>query len=125
MAAINAGADSIYFGLNRMNMRARSSANFNEDDLDKIVSICKEHHIKTYLTLNIIFYDDELELMKQTIDLAKKKKVTAIIASDHAVIQYAFSIGVEVHISTQVNVSNIEAVKFYSQFILYATRTRS
>jgi len=116
MAAIQAGADSVYFGLNKMNMRARSSANFNEDDLEQIVAVCHEHSVKTYLTLNIVIYNNELEQAFQLVDLAKKRGVTAIIASDHAVISYAHSKNVEVHISTQVNISNIESLKFYAMF---------
>ena len=116
MAAIQAGADSVYFGLNKMNMRARSSANFNEDDLDRILEVCREHNVKTYLTLNIVIYNNELEQAFQLVDLVKLKGVTAIIASDHAVINYARSKNVEVHISTQVNISNIESLKFYAQF---------
>ncbi len=116
MAAIQAGANSVYFGLNRMNMRARSSDNFTEEDLDKIIKICNKYHVKTYLTLNIVIYNNELEKIYQLVDLAKEKKVTAIIASDHAVINYARTKGVEVHISTQVNISNIESFKFYSNF---------
>lgn len=116
MAAIQAGADSVYFGLNKMNMRARSSANFNEEDLDRIMELCREKGIRTYLTLNIVFYDNELKDAYQLVDLAKKKGVTAIIASDHAIIQYARSKNVEVHISTQVNISNIESLKFYSLY---------
>ncbi len=116
MAAIQAGADSVYFGLNKMNMRARSSANFNEDDLEQIVAVCQEHSIKTYLTLNIVIYNNELKQAFQLVDLAKKRGVTAIIASDHAVINYAHSKNVEVHISTQVNISNIESLKFYAMF---------
>jgi putative protease len=115
-AAIQAGAQSVYFGLNKLNMRARSSANFTQKDLNTIVKTCKRHNVKTYLTLNIVLYDHELPDAYKLIDLVKQKGVTAIIASDHAVINYARSIGVEVHISTQVNVSNIESLKFYSQF---------
>ena len=116
MAAIQGGADSVYFGLNRLNMRARSSSNFNEDDLDKILGICKENRIRAYLTLNIVIYDNELEEVCRLVDLAKIKGVTAIIASDHAVIAYARSAGMEVHISTQVNISNSGSLRFYSQF---------
>jgi U32 family peptidase len=116
MAAIHAGADSVYFGMNKLNMRARSSANFNEDDLDKILKICNTHNVKTYLTLNIVFYDDELEQMKKMVDIAKDKGITAVIAADLAVINYARSKNVEVHISTQVNISNTESLKFYAQF---------
>ncbi|MBN1949586.1 MAG: U32 family peptidase [Bacteroidales bacterium] len=116
MAAIQAGADSVYFGLNKLNMRARSSANFNEEDLEKIMQICREHKVKAYLTLNIVIYNNELEQAYQLIDLALTKKVSAVIASDHAVISYARSKGMDVHISTQVNISNIESVRFYAQF---------
>jgi putative protease len=116
MAAVQAGADSIYFGLDRMNMRARSSANFSENDLDQIMAICNDHNIKTYLTINIIVYNDELAKMHNLVDLAKAKKISAIIASDHSVISYARSQEVEVHISTQTNVSNIDSLKFYSHY---------
>jgi putative protease len=116
MAAIQAGTGAVYFGLNKLNMRARSSANFNEDDLDKIMAICHEHHIKSYLTLNIVMYDDDLQDAYYLTALAREKGVHAIIASDHAVIEFAHSIGMEVHISTQVNVSNFHSLKFYSKF---------
>jgi len=116
MAAIQAGADAVYFGLTNMNMRSRSSVNFNETDLDKILIICKEHDVKSYLTLNIVVFQNELHRMRELVDLAKQKGITAIIASDHSVIAYARSIGVDVHISTQVNVSNVDSVKFYSAF---------
>jgi U32 family peptidase len=115
-AAIQAGADAIYFGLSKMNMRSRSSVNFKDEDLDKILNICREHNLKSYLTLNIVIFQEELSRMMGLVDLAKEKGVTAIIASDHAVINYARSQEVEVHISTQVNISNSESVKFYSQF---------
>ncbi len=116
IAAIKAGADSVYFGLNKLNMRARSSANFTKGDLNKIISVCEKHHVKTYLTLNIVFYDDELAIMREVVDLAKEKKISAILASDHAVIDYAKRVGVEIHISTQVNISNIESLQFYAQY---------
>jgi putative protease len=116
MAAIQGGANSVYFGIEQLNMRAKSSNNFTTDDLCKIVSIAKENGIKTYLTLNTIVYDHDIALMKRIIDNAKENGISAIIASDQAAINYAFSIGVEVHISTQVNISNIESVKFYSHF---------
>ncbi|MFO7655757.1 MAG: peptidase U32 family protein [Bacteroidales bacterium] len=114
MAAVQAGADSVYFGLNKLNMRARSSVNFDVEDLEQIVNICKDHYIKTYLTLNIVMYDSEMQQMKMIIDAAKQKGVNAVIASDHAVINYARSVGMEVHISTQMNISNIESLKFYA-----------
>lgn len=116
MAAIQGGANSVYFGIEQLNMRAKSSNNFTTEDLKKIVEIAKENNIKTYLTVNTIIYDNELELMKKVVNSAKENGVTAIIASDQAVINYANSIGVEVHISTQLNVCNIETVKFYSKF---------
>lgn len=115
-AAIQAGANAVYFGLSKMNMRSRSSVNFEDEDLDKILEICKENNIKSYLTLNIVIFQEELSRMMQLVDLAKEKGITAIIASDHAVINYARSQGVEVHISTQVNITNSESVKFYAQF---------
>lgn len=116
MAAIQGGADSVYFGVEQLNMRSKSSKNFTLNDLKNIVKICTENGIKTYLTLNTVMYDQDLNLMKSIIDSAKKSDVSAIIASDMAVINYARSIDMEIHMSTQANVSNIEAVKFYSQF---------
>ncbi len=116
MAAIQAGADSVYFGIEQLNMRAKSSNNFTFEDLKKIVATCNEHNIKTYLTVNTVIYDKELDLMRRVIDAAKENGVTAIIASDQAAIAYARSKDVEVHISTQVNISNIETVRFYSLF---------
>lgn len=116
MAAIQGGANSIYFGIEQLNMRARSSNNFTKDDLREIVKICKEHQVKTYLTVNTVLYDNEINLMHEVIDSAKENGITAIIAADVSAILYARSIDVEVHISTQCNITNIEAVKFYSQF---------
>lgn len=116
MAAIQGGADSVYFGIEKMNMRAHSSNNFTFDDLENIVKICNENNIKSYLTVNTVIYDKELALMREIVDATKKNKVTAIIASDISVINYARKIGVKVHISTQLNVSNIESLKFFSQF---------
>jgi putative protease len=115
MAAIQAGANSVYFGVGVLNMRARSSVNFSLHDLVKITRICRKHGVKTYLTLNTIIYDGELRLVKKMIDSAKKNGVSAIIASDHAVIQYARSVEMPVHMSTQTNITNLEAVKFWSQ----------
>ena len=115
-AAIQGGADSVYFGIADLNMRSKSSKNFTIEDLKKIVEIAQSHNVKTYITLNIVIYDQELDTMREIVDAAKKYGVSAIIASDVAVIQYAYSQGVEVHISTQSNVTNIEAVKFYSHF---------
>ena len=115
-AAIKNGADSVYFGIENLNMRAHSSNNFTTDDLREIVRQCKEHGIKTYLTVNTVIYDKDIELMHQIVDTAKEVGVSAIIASDVAVMMYARTIGVEVHLSTQLNISNIDALKFYSQF---------
>lgn len=116
MAAIQGGADSVYFGAEKLNMRSRSSSNFTTDDLRKIVAIASQHNVKTYLTVNTVLYDTDLPVMRSLIDAAKESGISAIIASDQAAINYANSIGVEVHISTQVNISNVEALKFYSRF---------
>ena len=115
-AAIEAGADAVYFGVEGLNMRARSSVNFTLDDLRRIASICDAAGVKTYLTVNTIIYDNEIDKCREVIDAVRQSGITAIIASDIAAIDYARSIGVEVHISTQVNVSNTEAVRFYSQW---------
>ncbi len=115
-AAIQAGADSVYFGIERLNMRSRSSSNFTTEDLHRIVECCKEAGIKSYLTINTIIYDEDLELMREIVDNAKEAGVSAIIAADVAVMQYAISQGVEVHLSTQLNISNVEALRFYAQF---------
>lgn len=115
-AAIAAGADAVYFGIEGLNMRSRSSANFTADDMDSIVELCDRHGVKTYLTVNTVIYDGDDATMRMIIDRAHRAGVSAIIASDIAAILYARSIGQEVHISTQVNISNTEAVKFYSQF---------
>src|SRR5210317_854636 len=116
MAAIQAGAGSVYFGIGKLNMRSRSSKNFTIDDLREITSICNEHGVRSYITLNTIIYDEELQEMKQLVDAARDTGVSAIIASDQSVIAYARSVGVEVHMSTQTNITNLEAVKFYSHF---------
>lgn len=116
MAAIQGGCDAVYFGVEQLNMRARSTNNFVASDLDKIAEIGKEHKIKTYLTVNTVLYDHDINLMKQIILRAKEAGITAIIASDHAAISYAFSIKMPVHISTQTNVTNVETVQFYSMF---------
>jgi U32 family peptidase len=115
-AAIQAGTDSVYFGIDRLNMRAQSTVNFTFEDLKKIVEICREANVKSYLTLNTILYDHDLSLMRDVVDAAKTCGVDAVIASDIAAINYADSVGMEVHISTQLNVSNLEAVKFFSKF---------
>lgn len=115
-AAIAAGADAVYFGVEGLNMRARSSVNFTLDDLRRIASICGEAGVKTYLTVNTIIYDDEMEKCRAIIDAARDAGITAIIASDMAAILYARSVGVEVHISTQLSVSNTATVRFLSQY---------
>lgn len=115
-AALHAGADSVYFGIEQLNMRSKSSNNFTLDDLKNIAGICTAKKVRTYITLNTVIYDDELALMKSIVDAAKENGISAIIASDQSVIQYAKSVGVEIHMSTQTNITNIEAVKYYSQF---------
>lgn len=115
-AAINAGANAVYFGVEGLNMRARSSVNFTLDDLREIARICDEHGVKSYLTVNTIIYDDELPKMRSVIDAVAVSGISAIIASDIAAITYARSAGVEVHISTQCNITNIEAVRFYATY---------
>ncbi len=116
MAAIKAGANSVYFGIEQLNMRARSSNNFTIDDLAKIAQICKENGLKSYLTLNTIVYDHDISLMKTIVDAAKKNGIDAIIASDHAVFNYAKKTGVRVHISTQANISNIDSIEFFADY---------
>ena len=115
-AALDNGADSVYFGVEQLNMRARSSINFTLDDLDEIARRCKEKNVRTYLTLNTIIYDHDLSIIKTLLDRAKQAHITAVIAMDQAVIAYARQIGMEVHISTQINITNIETVKFYALF---------
>lgn len=115
-AAIQGGANAVYFGVGKLNMRSRSAANFTVDDLPRIVSITGEAGVRTYLTVNTIIYNDEIAEMHRLLEAAKAAGISAIIASDMAVISYANQIGVEVHISTQCNVSNTEAVRWYSQF---------
>ncbi|HNL85015.1 MAG TPA: peptidase U32 family protein, partial [Chitinophagales bacterium] len=116
MAGIHAGCDSVYFGVEQFNMRARATMNFTLDDLDKVGNICAENGVRSYLTLNTIVYDHDLSAIKTVLDRAKSAGITAVIASDQAVIAYARGIGLEVHISTQVNITNIETVKFYALF---------
>ena len=116
MAAIQGGADSVYFGIEGLNMRSRSSNNFTIDDLRKIASICEEHGLKSYLTVNTVIYGEDLPLMRRIIDAAKEAGVSAIIAADVAAMSYANEIGQEVHLSTQLNISNAEALKFYARF---------
>ena len=116
MAAIQAGADSVYFGIGQLNMRSHSANHFTIDDLHEIAQMCQEHGIKTYLTVNTIIYDDDIETMRMIVDAAKAARITAVIASDVAVMAYCNKVGVEVHLSTQLNISNVEALKFYAQF---------
>ena len=116
MAAIQAGAGSVYFGVDQLNMRARSSNNFTIDDLKNITETAHSKGVKTYLTVNVVVFDTELDQLHQIIDAAREAGVSAIIASDISAIMYARQVGVEVHISTQVNITNIEAVRFYAQF---------
>ena len=116
MAAIQAGADSVYFGIGQLNMRSHSANHFTIDDLHEIAQMCQEHGIKTYLTVNTIIYDDDIETMRMIVDAAKAAQITAVIASDVAVMTYCNRVGVEVHLSTQLNISNVEALKFYAQF---------
>ncbi len=116
IAAIQGRADSIYFGIEQLNMRAKAANNFTFDDLEKIAETCNSNNVRSYLTLNTIIYDHDLSLMKRIVDKAKAAGITAVIASDQAVINYASSIGFEVHISTQTNVTNLETIKFFSHF---------
>ena len=115
-AAAQGGANAVYFGVGNLNMRSRSANNFTFDDLPKVVEFCKANNMRSYLTVNTVLYDDELNDMRQLVDIAKQTGISAIIASDIAVIQYARQQGVEVHISTQLNLTNIEAVNYYAQF---------
>lgn len=115
-AAIQGGANSVYFGVGNLNMRSRSANNFGLDDLVNITRIAREHGLRTYLTVNTIIYNEEIEEMRLIVRTAKEAGVSAIIASDMAVISYACSIGMEIHISTQCNISNVEAVRYYAKF---------
>ena len=115
-AAIQAGADAIYFGIENLNMRARSASTFNIDDLREIARTCDSHGMKSYLTVNTIIYDQDLPLMRTIVDAAHEAGISAIIAADVAVMDYARRIGQEVHLSTQLNISNVEALRFYAQF---------
>jgi len=115
-AAIDNGADSVYFGVDQLNMRARASINFTIEDLPEIVKRCQTKKVRTYLTLNTIIYDHDLSIIKTLLDAAKKAGITAVIVMDQAVIAYARQIGMEIHISTQINITNIETVKFYAMF---------
>ena len=115
-AAIQGGANAVYFGIGHLNMRSRSSFNFTLRDLKKISTVCREANVRTYITLNTVIYDREIREMKKIVDAAISNGIDAIIASDHAVIQYARQGGMEVHMSTQANISNIEAVRYYSKY---------
>jgi putative protease len=116
MAAINAGAGSVYFGVEKLNMRAVSSKNFTLEDLKTITEICNENNVKSYLTVNTVLYDEDIPVMEQIIDAAKENRISAIIASDISAIEYARKNGVEVHISTQLNVSNTASVRYFAQY---------
>lgn len=124
MAAIQGGADSVYFGAEKLNMRAASSNNFTTHDLKKIVAICRENNLKSYLTVNVVVYDNEMGQMKEIIDAAAESGISAVIASDQSVINYSFSKGAEVHLSTQLNITNTEAIKFYSKWADVAVLAR-
>jgi putative protease len=115
-AALDHGADSVYFGVEQLNMRARASINFTLDDLPEIAKRCADKGVRSYLTLNTIIYDHDLSIIKTLLDAAKKAQITAVIAMDQAVIAYARQINMEIHISTQINITNIETVKFYAMF---------
>ena len=115
-AAIQSGADSIYFGIEKLNMRAHSASTFTITDLQEIAETCNQHGIKSYLTVNTIIYDEDIPLMHEIVDAAKKAGISAVIASDVAVMTYCRTVGQEVHLSTQLNISNIEALRFYAQF---------
>ncbi|WP_314708591.1 peptidase U32 family protein [Prevotella denticola] len=123
-AAIHAGADSVYFGIGRLNMRSHSANHFTIDDLKEIAGTCKAQGIKTYLTVNTVIYDEDIETMHEIVDAARAAGITAVIASDVAVMMYCRQAGVEVHLSTQLNISNIDALKFYAQFADVAVLAR-
>ncbi|MDR1402893.1 MAG: U32 family peptidase [Tannerellaceae bacterium] len=124
MAAIQGGADSVYFGVEGLNMRGRSSNNFTVDDLWKIAAVCRERSVESYLTVNTVLYDEDLALMRRIIDAAKEAGISAIIASDVAAMRYAGQAGVGVHLSTQLNITNVEALKFYARFADVAVLAR-
>jgi putative protease len=124
MAAGQGGADAVYFGLGTLNMRARSARNFNFSDLSHIMDICEQYKLRSYLTLNTVMYDSEQEEIYHLVDTAKQAGVSAIIASDMLVIQYARACGIEVHLSTQLNISNVEALRFYAAFADVAVLSR-
>jgi len=124
MAAIQGGADSVYFGVEKLNMRARSSDNFTVADLPKVAAICRENNIRSYLTLNVVMYDDEMQEMKTILRAAYQAGITAVIATDQAAIMAARTLGMEVHLSTQLNISNSESLKFYSHWADVAVLSR-
>jgi putative protease len=124
IAAIQGGADSVYFGAEQLNMRAASSNNFTLDDLREIVSICRKNGLKSYITVNVVVYDHEIDQMHRIIDAAVSNGISAVIASDLSVINYAFSKGIEVHLSTQLNITNTESLKFYSRWADVAVLAR-
>ena len=115
-AALQAGADSVYFGIGALNMRAHSAGGFTIDDLNEIAALCREHGAKSYLTVNTVIYDGDLAAMREIVSAAKAAGVSAVIASDVAVMQCCRELGVEVHLSTQLNIANVEALRFYAQF---------
>ena len=123
-AAIQAGANSVYFGIGKLNMRSHSANHFTIDDLNEIAETCKAHGIQTYLTVNTVIYGEDITTMHEIIDAAKAANITAVIASDVAVMMYCRQVGVEVHLSTQLNISNIDALKFYAQFADVAVLAR-
>ena len=123
-AAIQAGADSVYFGIGQLNMRSHSANHFTIEDLKEIAETCKARGIKTYLTVNTVIYGEDLRVMREIIDAAKQADITAAIVSDVAVMVYCRQVGLEVHLSTQLNISNIEALKFYAQFADVAVLAR-
>ena len=124
VAAIQAGADSVYFGIGQLNMRSHSANQFTIDDLRDIAATCREHGMKSYLTVNTVIYGEDLDTMHTIVDAAKEAQVSAVIASDVAVMLYCRQVGVEVHLSTQLNISNIDALKFYAQFADVAVLAR-
>jgi putative protease len=124
MAAIQGGADAVYFGVEQLNMRAASSNNFTIDDLRNIASICREKGLRSYLTLNVVVYDSEMEQMKRIVDAASGCGISAVIASDLSVIKYAYASGMEVHLSTQLNITNTDALEFYSRWADVAVLAR-
>ena len=123
-AAIQGGADSVYFGVGQLNMRSHSANNFSVEDLPEVCAVCREHGVKSDLTLNVVVYDEEVGEARRLLDAARQAGISAVIASDMAVITYARSIGLEVHLSTQLNISNVEALRFYAQFADVAVLAR-